>query len=299
MSQFPQNGYGAAPAAPTYGSPPAAYAPPGYAPQQAPAAPQQQQFAPPGPVSFPYENRVTLVGQICPTQSMQQGMAWKQFPNGGGQLVVNLKVRKETNYQGNRRVTITHVKVSLNKQQADSYRNTLAVGQFVRVVGELSISTFPGKDRNTGQPNGHWEKNVSIALARDNNGQAPLQVIGQGPVDSNEKSTPKNNGFQAPQQQQQFPGVPMQQAGPPAPAAVQYGPPGVPPAQYAPPQQMAQQPAPQAGYPAPAYQQTPAGAPPFPPPGGQGQQQFGQAGPQQQYAQPQGAPSFNQADIPF
>lgn len=281
---------------------------------------QQQQFAPPPQQQFQqpqattqlgYQNVCTIEGQVCPNKAMPQG--FKFSPGGNGKqpkLDVNVKMRKVSTYQQVERVSVSYVRLVVYGPRAGQMMNSIQPGMVLIFTGEYNLNTF--KDTRTNQ----WVSFPQFLLAKDVNGQSPIQFKGFAHLNPEEKSTPKNyqqqGGGQQPQQN--FP--PQQQFVPP-PGQPQYPQPQQPQQHWQQPQQPQQtwQP-PQVP---PQYPQN--GAPPqfIPPTGDPNQQHFAppvgvpqQQQPQQQQWQPQqpapmgpppgGAPGnapFNPADIPF
>jgi hypothetical protein len=309
--QYPQQGGYQAPAPQGNYAPPQGqqYAPPPAQGQYAPPPQQQQYGAPAAPQQLPYENNCTFVGQVAPNQWIPQGFEWKA-PNGSGQghIQINLKLRRQTSYQGNVKVSIQYVRVIAYGQVGQQLMNMLRPGLVIRVVGaEFKLVSY--KDQKTQQ----FKQIVQFQLpSKSQNGQLPIQVIGDQPY-VEEKSTPSNyNNGQQNGGQQQGGYVPPQQGG--QQQAPQYPPQGQPQGQYAPPQQGQQyappaqpqyappqgQPYQQPGAPAAGVPQQPAPGQAhgqFPPPQGNPfPPQPGQAAP----PPPQGGGSeIREDDIPF
>jgi hypothetical protein len=268
--------------------------------------PQQQQYAQPqGPqlqqfAVIPYSNTVTMEGQIFPSQDMPQGSKWATFGNGG-QVNINMKVRKETSWQGQQKLKIRMVRVTSSVNNLSQ----LQPGQVIRVTGELEIVNYQKKDVQ-GQPLKDitgadvWGQIVQIKLPRDNmlNGKPAFEILGVAPIiqEQNTKaSSPQHNGGQqAPQGQYNPQGNYQQQAPvqqPPQQNYQQQPQQGYqqPPQGYAPPQQQGYAP-PQQGYAPPQQQQN------YQPPAQQAQQYAGpppnNGGPAGQFAPQGGTPPY-------
>lgn len=179
--------------------------------------------------TYSYRNRLALVGQVAPTQSLPDGYKWVPGQRGGV-LQVNLKVRKETWPQGAQEPNVKKfmIRVVIFGQKGQWLMQQIGVGTMLAVEGEYRPYVFLTDD-------GTWVT-IPQVLPNDRNPNSVVVLGDLEYIDENgegDNSEAIDHAYHADDNHQQ--------AGPPA--GQRGGPPARQPAgRQGPPQRQQQQP---------------------------------------------------------